>query len=121
MGSSPPCRASPTRDRRAEVEGRRRRREARGAGIVHRTRRRLVSFFNVMSRELCCKIVYYGPGLCGKTTNVERLYVRAPAENRGALISLKTESDRTLFFDYLPLEVGKLRGYRVRLHLYTVP
>jgi mutual gliding-motility protein MglA len=80
-----------------------------------------MAYLNFPARELYCKIVYYGPGLCGKTTNVERLHSGAPAATRGNLISLKTESERTLFFDFLPLELGKLRGYRVRLHLYTVP
>lgn len=80
-----------------------------------------MAFVNFPARELYCKIVYYGPGLCGKTTNVERLHAGAPTQSRGNLVSLKTESERTLFFDFLPLELGKLRGYRVRLHLYTVP
>lgn len=80
-----------------------------------------MAFVNFPARELYCKIVYYGPGLCGKTTNVERLYAAAPTATRGNLVSLKTESERTLFFDFLPIELGKLRGFRVRLHLYTVP
>ncbi len=80
-----------------------------------------MAFVNFPARELYCKIVYYGPGLGGKTTNVERLHAGAPTQSRGNLVSLKTESERTLFFDFLPLELGKLRGYRVRLHLYTVP
>jgi signal recognition particle receptor subunit beta len=80
-----------------------------------------VSFFNAFSRELFCKIVYCGPGLCGKTTNVERLHQRAPPGMRGNLVSLKTESERTLFFDFLPLELGAIRGYKVRLQVYTVP
>ena len=80
-----------------------------------------MAFVHFPARELYCKIVYYGPGLCGKTTNVEKLHAGAPTQSRGNLVSLKTESERTLFFDFLPLELGKLRGYRVRLHLYTVP
>jgi mutual gliding-motility protein MglA len=80
-----------------------------------------MAFVNVPSRELFCKIVYYGAGLCGKTTNIEHLHARAPEEARGKLISLKTQSERTLFFDFMPLELGSVRGYRVRLHLYTVP
>jgi len=80
-----------------------------------------MAFVNVPSREIFLKIVYYGAGLCGKTANVEHVHARAPAAARGNLISLKTESERTLFFDFMPLEVGQIRGYRVRLHLYTVP
>ncbi|APR79249.1 gliding motility protein MglA [Minicystis rosea] len=80
-----------------------------------------MSYFNAFSRELFCKIVYYGPGLCGKTTNVERLHERAPPAVRGNLVSLKTESERTLFFDFLPLDLGKVRDFAVRLQLYTVP
>lgn len=80
-----------------------------------------MAFVNVPSREIFCKIVYYGAGLCGKTTNIEHLHAHAPAATRGNLISLKTASERTLFFDFMPLELGSVRGYRVRLHLYTVP
>jgi len=78
-------------------------------------------YINIPARELACKIVYYGPGLCGKTTNLEKLHAGAPKETRGDLLMLKTETERTLFFDFMPLELGTLRGYRVRLHLYTVP
>src|SRR5262245_27067523 len=80
-----------------------------------------VSFFSVMSKELFCKVVYYGPGLCGKTTYGERLYARSPPALRGNLVSLKTETERTLFFDFLPIELGQIRGFKVRLQLYTVP
>ncbi|MDC3957573.1 GTP-binding protein [Polyangium jinanense] len=80
-----------------------------------------MAFVNVPSREIFLKIVYYGAGLCGKTANVEHVHARAPEASRGNLVSLKTESERTLFFDFMPLEVGQIRGYRVRLHLYTVP
>lgn len=80
-----------------------------------------MAYVNIPTREIVCKIVYYGPGLCGKTTNVERLHAGAPSGTRGNLVSLKTETERTLFFDFMPLELGKLRGYHVRLHLYTVP
>lgn len=80
-----------------------------------------MSFYNAFSRELFLKIVYYGPGLCGKTTNVEHLYERAPSAMRGSLVSLKTESERTLFFDFMPLDLGEIRGNKVRLQLYTVP
>lgn len=78
-------------------------------------------FINHACREISCKIVYYGPGLCGKTTNVQHIHDRTAAGARGRLISLKTESDRTLFFDFMPLDVGALRGFKVRLQLYTVP
>lgn len=80
-----------------------------------------MSFLNHASREITCKLVYYGPGLCGKTTNVENLYRRAKAQSRGKLVSLTTETERTLFFDFLPLTLGRLRGFDVRFHLYTVP
>jgi len=76
-----------------------------------------VSLINYSSREINCKIVYYGPGLCGKTTNLQHIYSRVPQETRGKMISLATEMDRTLFFDFLPLELGQIRGF----HLYTVP
>jgi signal recognition particle receptor subunit beta len=80
-----------------------------------------VSLINYSSREINCKIVYYGPGLCGKTTNLQQIYSRVPQETRGKMISLATEMDRTLFFDFLPLELGQIRGFRTRFHLYTVP
>jgi signal recognition particle receptor subunit beta len=80
-----------------------------------------VSLINYSSREINCKIVYYGPGLCGKTTNLQHIYTRVPQETRGKMISLATEMDRTLFFDFLPLELGQIRGFRTRFHLYTVP
>ena len=80
-----------------------------------------MAFVNVPSREIFVKIVYYGAGLCGKTANVEHIHARAPEAAKGNLVSLKTESERTLFFDFMPLEIGQVRGYRVRLHLYTVP
>ena len=80
-----------------------------------------MSFINYSSREINCKIVYYGPGLCGKTTNLQHIYSRVPQETRGKMISLATEMDRTLFFDFLPLELGQIRGFRTRFHLYTVP
>jgi len=72
-------------------------------------------------REINAKIVYYGPGLCGKTTNLERIYEAVPAANKGKMISMKTKADRTLFFDFLPLELGDVGGFRTRLMLYTVP
>lgn len=80
-----------------------------------------MSFINYASREINCKIVYYGPGLCGKTTNLHYIYKRTNPEVRGKMISLATETERTLFFDFLPLALGNIRGFRVRFHLYTVP
>lgn len=80
-----------------------------------------MSFINYSSREINCKVVYYGPGLCGKTTNLQYVYNKANAETRGKLISLSTETDRTLFFDFLPLALGEIRGFKTRFHLYTVP
>jgi len=80
-----------------------------------------VSFINYSSREINCKIVYYGPGLCGKTTNLQYIYKKTNPEQKGKLISLATETERTLFFDFLPLALGDIKGFRVRFHLYTVP
>jgi mutual gliding-motility protein MglA len=80
-----------------------------------------MSFINYASREINCKIVYYGPGLCGKTTNLQYIYKRTNPDVRGKMISLATETERTLFFDFLPLALGAIRGFRVRFHLYTVP
>jgi signal recognition particle receptor subunit beta len=80
-----------------------------------------VSFINYSSREINCKIVYYGPGLCGKTTNLQYIYRRTNPDQKGKLISLATETERTLFFDFLPLALGDIKGFRVRFHLYTVP
>jgi hypothetical protein len=80
-----------------------------------------MSFINYASREINCKIVYYGPGLCGKTTNLQFIYEKTNPQNKGQLISLATETDRTLFFDFLPLDLGTVRGFRTRFHLYTVP
>jgi mutual gliding-motility protein MglA len=80
-----------------------------------------MAFINYATREIYSKIVYYGPGLCGKTTNVQYVYERTAPSAKGRLISLKTESDRTLFFDFLPLDLGKVSGFRVRFQLYTVP
>ncbi len=80
-----------------------------------------MSFINYSSREINCKIVYYGPGLCGKTTNLQHIYKRTNPEQKGKLISLATETERTLFFDFLPLALGDIRGFKVRFHLYTVP
>jgi signal recognition particle receptor subunit beta len=80
-----------------------------------------MTFINYASREINCKIVYYGPGLCGKTTNLQHIYDKSNVGTKGKLISLATETDRTLFFDFLPLELGTVRGFKTRFHLYTVP
>ena len=80
-----------------------------------------MSFINYMAREINCKIVYYGPGLCGKTTNLQYIYKRTNPEAKGKMISLATETERTLFFDFLPLSLGEIRGFKTRFHLYTVP
>jgi mutual gliding-motility protein MglA len=80
-----------------------------------------LTFINYVAREINCKIVFYGPGLGGKTTNLQYLYDVTNAENKGKLISLATETDRTLFFDFLPIDLGQIRGLRTRFHLYTVP
>jgi signal recognition particle receptor subunit beta len=77
--------------------------------------------FNAAAKELTAKIVYYGPGLCGKTTNLKRIYDDLPDEERGKMLSLNTETDRTLFFDFLPINLGAIRGIRTRIQLYTVP
>ncbi|MFH1262795.1 MAG: GTPase domain-containing protein [Pseudomonadota bacterium] len=80
-----------------------------------------MSFINYSSREINCKIVYYGPGLCGKTTNLQYIYRKTKPEAKGKMISLATETERTLFFDFLPLSLGEIRGFKTRFHLYTVP
>jgi signal recognition particle receptor subunit beta len=80
-----------------------------------------LSFINFAAREINCKIVYYGPGLGGKTTNLQFIYQKTSEAQKGKLISLATETERTLFFDFLPLELGSVRGFRTRFHLYTVP
>jgi len=80
-----------------------------------------MTFINYASREINCKIVYYGPGLCGKTTNLQYIYDSTSPAAKGKLISLATETDRTLFFDFMPLELGTVRGFKTRFHLYTVP
>ena len=80
-----------------------------------------MTFINYASREINCKIVYYGPGLCGKTTNLQHIYDKSNVGTKGKLISLATETDRTLFFDFLPLELGTVRGFKTRFHLYTGP
>ncbi|MFQ5579631.1 MAG: ATP/GTP-binding protein [Nitrospiria bacterium] len=80
-----------------------------------------MSFINYSAREISCKIVYYGPGLCGKTTNLVYIYKKINPDSKGKMISLATETERTLFFDFLPLALGSIKGFKVRFHLYTVP
>jgi signal recognition particle receptor subunit beta len=80
-----------------------------------------MTFINYAAREINCKIVYYGPGLCGKTTNLQWIYDKTNPQAKGKLITLATETDRTLFFDFLPLDLGTVRGFKTRFHLYTVP
>ncbi|MCS5619491.1 MAG: GTPase domain-containing protein [Myxococcota bacterium] len=80
-----------------------------------------MSFINYSSREINCKIVYYGPGMCGKTTNLQYIYTKTNPDVKGKMISLATETERTLFFDFLPLALGQIRGFKTRFHLYTVP
>jgi signal recognition particle receptor subunit beta len=78
-------------------------------------------FFNWATMQMAAKIVYYGPGLCGKTSNLSFIYAKTAPNSRGEMVSLETESDRTLFFDLLPIEVGNIGGFKTRLQLYTVP
>src|SRR3990172_8810749 len=80
-----------------------------------------MAFFNYATKEITLKIVYYGPGLSGKTTNLQHLHSVLNPENKGKLLSLSTESDRTLFLDFLPVELGKIRDFSIRFQLYTVP
>ena len=80
-----------------------------------------MTFINYVAREINCKLVYYGPGLGGKTTNLQHIYEITNPENKGKMISLATETERTLFFDFLPIELGQIRGFSMRFHLYTVP
>ncbi len=80
-----------------------------------------MSLINYASREINCKLVYYGPGLGGKTTNLEYIYEKVAPTAKGKLISLATETERTLFFDFLPVDLGTIRGFKTRFHLYTVP
>jgi signal recognition particle receptor subunit beta len=80
-----------------------------------------MSLVNFTTREITCKIVYYGPGRSGKTTNLQYVYGRVPEDRRGRMVSLATHTDRTLFFDFLPLELGTISGFSTRFQLYTVP
>jgi mutual gliding-motility protein MglA len=83
--------------------------------------RKALSFINFAAREINCKIVYYGAGLGGKTTNLQVIYQKTAEQQKGKMISLATETERTLFFDFLPLDLGNVRGFKTRIHLYTVP
>ena len=83
--------------------------------------RKVLSFINFAAREINCKIVYYGAGLGGKTTNLQVIYQKTAEQQKGKMISLATETERTLFFDFLPLDLGSVRGFKTRIHLYTVP
>ena len=80
-----------------------------------------MSFVNYHKKEINCKIVYYGAGLGGKTSNIQYVYKKASGNNKSSMITLNTENERTLFFDFLPLELGEIRGFKTRFHLYTVP
>jgi signal recognition particle receptor subunit beta len=80
-----------------------------------------MSFVNYHTKEINCKIVYYGPGLGGKTTNIQHVYQRTSSGSKGQMVTLNTENERTLFFDFLPLDLGQIRGFKTRFHLYTVP
>ncbi|HLD99122.1 MAG TPA: GTPase domain-containing protein [Bdellovibrionota bacterium] len=80
-----------------------------------------MSFINYASKEINCKIIYFGPGLSGKTTNIQYIYEHTQADSRGKLVTLSTENERTLFFDFLPLSVGEVHGYKTRFHLYSIP
>jgi signal recognition particle receptor subunit beta len=80
-----------------------------------------MALINIAAREIHCKIVYYGPGLGGKTTNLKYIHSQVPKDAKGELLSIATETERTLFFDFLPLDLGRVRGFQTRFHLYTVP
>lgn len=80
-----------------------------------------MSFVNYHTKEINCKIVYYGPGLGGKTTNIQHVYQKTSMDNKSKMVTLNTDNERTLFFDFLPLELGEIRGFKTRFHLYTVP
>jgi hypothetical protein len=88
---------------------------------IPRFLRKALSFINFAAREINCKIVYYGAGLGGKTTNLQVIYQKTAEQQKGKMISLATETERTLFFDFLPLDLGSVRGFKTRIHLYTVP
>ena len=88
---------------------------------MHAAKGAVLSFINFAAREINCKIVYYGAGLGGKTTNLQYIFDKTSEQQKGKMISLATETDRTLFFDFLPLDLGTVRGFKTRFHLYTVP
>jgi signal recognition particle receptor subunit beta len=95
--------------------------KAAAPGGVSAFRGKPLSFINFAAREINCKIVYYGAGLGGKTTNLQVIYQKTADQQKGKMISLATETERTLFFDFLPLDLGSVRGFKTRIHLYTVP
>ena len=95
--------------------------QAATPGGVSAFRGKPLSFINFAAREINCKIVYYGAGLGGKTTNLQVIYQKTADQQKGKMISLATETERTLFFDFLPLDLGSVRGFKTRIHLYTVP
>jgi signal recognition particle receptor subunit beta len=80
-----------------------------------------MSFINYAAREIICKLVYYGPGMGGKTTNIRYIYEQTAPDRRGKIVSLPNETERTLFFDFLPLNIGDIKGFNTRFHLYSVP
>src|SRR6187551_3520711 len=80
-----------------------------------------MALVNDRTKEINCKIVYYGPGLGGKTTNIQHIYDTTQSKHKGQLTALDTDNERTIFFDFLPLDIGDIRGYKTRFHLYTVP
>ncbi len=80
-----------------------------------------MSFINYTTKEINCKVIYFGPGLGGKTTNIQYIYEQTQQSDRGKLVTLSTENERTLFFDFLPLAIGEVRGFKTRFHLYTIP
>lgn len=80
-----------------------------------------MSFINYAAKEVNCKVIYYGPGLSGKTTNIQYIFDHSQSDDKGKLVSLSTENERTLFFDFLPLSVGEIQGYKTRFHLYSIP
>src|SRR5690606_14335080 len=110
----------------AGTHGRRQLRAGSGSGArphFHRGHRRrcVMALVNYSTREITCKIVYYGPGRSGKTSNLQYVHAFVPDDRRGPMVSLATETDRTLFFDFLPLDLGNISGFRTRIQLYTVP